>query len=93
MYGFRLIDLWSQADAIPRHVRRPRERFLAWLRLYGEVRESPSPTLGAQDGLMTYYFVSPYGLNATLLMNDEGALWLVGEHFFHRVWRDDLPEG
>jgi hypothetical protein len=84
---FHLIDLCSQADFIPRKVRQPRARFLAWLRLYGEVTESPARSLG--DDLTTYDFASPYGLHAGFLMNDADQLWLVGDHVFQRVWKDD----
>lgn len=41
MHQFMLVDLYSQAEFIPREVRQPPERFLAWLRQFGEVKSWP----------------------------------------------------
>lgn len=89
LHVFHLIDLWSQAHYIPREVRRPHERFLAWLRLYGDVTES-SFQIG-ENTITQYWFASPYWTGRTaFLYDDDTGLRFPGTHF---IWRDDLTEG
>jgi hypothetical protein len=41
MRGFVVVDLFAQAEYVPRGVQTPPERFIAWLRQYAEVGTWP----------------------------------------------------
>src|SRR5262249_52143575 len=59
---FVLIDLWSQANYLPREVRSwPWERFVCWLELFGQVDRVEAPTVDD-----AFYFISAAGSSATL---------------------------
>ena len=83
MRPFILLDLYSQADFIPQEVRTwPRQRVLAWLRQYGEVREWPMPV-----GDVASEFRAPSGLTTTFILTDDGKLSIfLGDHSMLAVW-------
>src|SRR5215469_13620625 len=72
MRPFILLDLYSQAKFIPQEVRAwPRQRVLAWLRQYGDVREWP---VHAGDVvLLASEFRAPTGLTTTFMLADDGT--------------------
>jgi len=74
---FVLIDLTSQMPYIPRHVRDwPRERLLAWLRVWGDV--DPIPTRYLEPAYDTYCFRSWLGLSMTFALTDSGRMFIPG---------------
>jgi hypothetical protein len=82
--AFVLVDLWSQADYIPRKIRRwPRERILQWLAQYGEVWQVLTPM---DDS--AFWFRSWWGISATFRLTQDGQLTLIGDHFMVPVWQD-----
>ena len=87
MRPFILLDLYSQADFIPQEVRSwPRQRMLAWLCQYGEVREWP--LVAGNDSHMAVEFRVLSGLTTTFILTDEGKLSIfVGEHSIRIVWK------
>jgi hypothetical protein len=84
MRPFILLDLNSQADFIPREVRVwPRQRVVAWLRQFGDVREWSTPF-----GETAAVFRTPTGLTTTFMLTDEGRLKIfLYEHVMRETWR------
>jgi len=85
MRPFVLIDLWSQANYLPREVRSwPWERFVCWLELFGQVDRVEAPAVDD-----AFYFISAAGPSATFHFSERDGLVLVGDHFVWRIW---LPQ-
>lgn len=74
---FILIDLTTQMRFLPQVVRTwPRERLLAWLRVWGEVDEVTR--MGRRQVKDTYAFCSWVGRRTTFTLTDDGRLYLLG---------------
>lgn len=74
MTRFVLVDLYDQAAFIPRDVRMPPERFLAWLRQFGEVGHMPVYRQGLY--VEAYAFRLVTGLESSFWYDDEGELYV-----------------
>lgn len=86
MDAFRVVDLAGQGCAVARYVEGwSRDTLLAWLRLFGEVRQP----MDADDTL--YWFTSRSGQSTGFVFTDEGRFLLVGDHTIYEPCRDGCP--
>jgi hypothetical protein len=69
---FVLVDLYDQAAFIPRDIRTPPERFLAWLRRFGEAEGRLVFKKGRY--MEAYAFRSMTSLESSFRYDDEGEL-------------------
>jgi hypothetical protein len=84
---FTLIDLSTQMRFLPQIVRTwPRERLLAWLREWGEVREVTGA--GGRQLKDTYMFRSWVGQGTVFKVTDDGRLYLAVTSGW--AWPDDM---
>ena len=76
MRTFILVDLRTQMPYLPQEMRDwPRERVLAWLRQYGEVRELETWTWPQGKA---YVFCSWVGLYTSFVLTETGQMFVPG---------------
>jgi hypothetical protein len=88
MGEFILIDLRTQMPYLPAYMRMwSRERFLDWLRMYGEIR-----WLGDRPGwwIDSYVFRSWVGLYATFVLHNAGELSLYVPGTYICAWESAM---
>ena len=82
--AFRVVDLAAQGCAVARYVAGwPRDTLLAWLRLFGDVRQP----VDTDDTL--HWFTSRSGLSTGFVITHEGRFLLVGDHTIYEPCQDD----
>jgi hypothetical protein len=82
------VDLATQMPFLPQYARAwPRERLLAWLRVWGEVWQVEWPQ-GMSDK-DTYTFRSWVGRWTGFVLTDDGRMFIPGTRV--RAWPDSAP--
>ena len=100
MRYFVLIDLRTQAEFLPPEIQQwSQERFLSWLRLFGEVLPWPLPRLPRLVGgkqavpdrdIMAWYFRAPTKLGTRFVISKQGQFALLTPNF-HQIWGEEIP--
>jgi hypothetical protein len=70
--GFVVVDLYTQAEFVPREVQANAEGFVSWLRGYGKVGSLPRYTGDPADRV--YVFRSVSDLETSFWFDEQGAL-------------------
>ncbi len=87
MHEFILVDLATQMPYIPDIARTwPRERILAWLRVWGEVHKVEWPQVSSDDD---YTFCSWVGCSTPFVLTQDGRMFIRGTLI--RAWPEDIP--
>jgi hypothetical protein len=87
---FVLVDLYTQMPYLPRVARTwSYDRFLAWLRVWGEIREIEYPPELFAVGRRTFAFRSWVGLYANFVLTDDGQMFVPGSRL--RAWPENGP--
>lgn len=87
---FILVDLYTQMPYLPRVARTwPRDRLLAWLSVWGEVRAIDYPPELTSPDRQTFAFRSWVGLYASFVLTNDGRMIVPGARA--RAWPDDAP--
>jgi hypothetical protein len=99
MRYFVLLDLLTQADYLPPEMQTwPQERFLSWLRLFGEVLPWPLPRFSALMAathrlpdriVMTWLFRAPTGRETHFVISKRGQFAIFTPNV-HQIWGEEI---
>lgn len=93
MRYFVLIDLRTQAEFLPPEMQQwSQERFLSWLRLFGEVLPWPLPRFtdaGHTPGVMAWLFCTPTKLETRFVVSKRGQLVIMTPNV-HQIWGEEF---